>query len=810
MEEITKSNRKKKRSVFKAFILTIITAIVLIVIVGGILLGIYISKAKQELPDIEMYSFSPEQASQIFDYKGQLITNVYATENRIYVSLKDIAPIAVKAVLAQEDKRFYEHGALDYKGIVRAIFVTITSGGQRIEGASTITQQLARTMFLSIERTIDRKVKEALLAIELEKRFTKDQILEMYLNQIYFGSGAYGIEQASLTYFGKHAKDLDLAESAMLAGIIQAPSEYNPYANFEYAKLAQKEVLDKMLSYGIITQDEYNKAINEEIKLSNKTIEKDNMGYVIDYVKDFVANKFGRTMLYAGGLKIYTTVIPELQKAATQAIDEVLTKAENDGVFPKNKKDSKGVIQPQAALTAVDANTGAILAMVGGRDYDNTKFNRTVALKQPGSSFKIFDYTAAILYGSLTPSDIILSENYSVGNWIPHEWEGKYFGYLSVREALNQSSNVCAVKTALSVGLDRVILTARKFGITTPLQPFPSIAIGSFEIKQLEMANAYATLGNGGIYHEPYIVSKIISSDGRVIYEHKDNSYRAVPEDVAYIMNNIFSYVMAHKVNAKITGLPSGGKTGSTDNWKDAWFDGYTPNISVSVWVGPDSEEVTFPDVFNAGARFPAMIWRKFMSTAMNYFPKNDFPKPSNLTLFNAYNDTGYLTKLPADGKNIIKYAYHDGFVPPYDIRDIGFVTVRVVKDSGLLAPPSCPIDLTEERTYIKGTEPTEYDPRYPLNTQNITILTDKDSYIVGEPITITVDVSSFDLNNNKFELVIDGIPVTNLTSTQYGVFKYSLLALKVGTVKVEAYLRDPLGNTIAYGAKEIEIKQTP
>jgi len=809
MDEITPTTKKKKRSVFKALVVTILAVILIVALIGGIAVSLYINKAKKELPNIDIYSFSPDQASQIFDYKGNLITNVYATENRIYVKLSDISPIAIKAVLAQEDKRFYEHGALDYKGIIRAIYVTITSGGSRVEGASTITQQLARTMFLTTERTIDRKIKEALLAIELEKRFTKDQILEMYLNQVYFGSGAYGIEQASLTYFGKHAKDLNLAEAAMLAGIIQAPSEYNPYANFDYAKMAQKEVLDKMLSYNIITQDEYNEALSYKITLSNKQAEKDNMGYVIDYVKDFVAEKFGTTMLYAGGLKIYTTIIPELQKAGTQAIDDVLTKAENDNIFPKGKKDSKGVIQPQAALTAIDANTGAILAMVGGRDYDNTKYNRTVALKQPGSSFKIFDYTTAILYGSLTPSDIILSENYSVGNWTPHEWEGRYFGYLSVREALNQSSNVCAVKTALSAGLDRVILTARKFGISTPLQPYPSIAIGSFEIKQLEMANAYATLGNGGIYHEPYIVSKIISSDGRVLYEHKDKSYRAIPEDVAYIMNNIFSYVMAHKTNARISGLPSGGKTGSTDNWKDAWFDGYTPNISVSVWVGPDSEEVTFPDVMNAGARFPAMIWRKFMLVAMNYFPKSDFKKPANLRFANAYNDTGYITQKPSDGTNIIKYAYHDNFIPPTDIRDIGFVTVRVVKDSGLLATPSTPLDLTEERTYIKGTEPTEFDPRYPVVTQTISVLTDKDTYLVGDPISITVDLSNFPITSETVTLVIDNIPVGNLTPQDNKV-TYSILALRTGTMKIEAYLKDSQGNTVAYGEKTVSITMNP
>jgi len=806
MEETTKK-KVKKRSILKATIVTILTFILIVGLIGGLTIALYINKAKQDLPNIDIYSFSPDQASQIFDYKGNLITNVYATENRIYVKLSDISPIAVKAVLAQEDKRFYEHGALDYKGILRAIFVTITSGGKRIEGASTITQQLARTMFLTLDRTIDRKVKEALLAIELEKRFTKDQILEMYLNQVYFGSGAYGIEQASLTYFGKHAKDLDLAEAALLAGIIQAPSEYNPYANFKYAKAAQKEVLDKMLSYGMITEEEYKKALSEEIKLTNKSPEKDNMGYAIDYVKDFVASKFGSTMLYAGGLKIYTTIIPDLQKAATKAIDEVLTKAESDNIFPKGKKDSKGVIQPQAALTAIDANTGAILAMVGGRDYDNTKYNRTVALKQPGSSFKIFDYTAGILYGSITPSSIILSENYSVGNWTPHEWEGAYFGYLSVRDALNESSNVCAVKTALSVGLDRVILTARKFGITTPLNPYPSLAIGSFEIKQLEMANAYATLGNGGTYHEPFIVTKILSSDGRVLYEHKDKSYRAVPEDVAYIMNNLFSYVMAHKTNAKISGLPSAGKTGSTDAWKDAWFDGYTPNISVSVWVGPDSDEVTFPDVMNAGARFPAMIWRKFMLVAMNYFPKSDFPKPANLTFKNAYDDTGYITNKPSDGKTIIKYAYHDGFIPPQDIRDLGFVVVRVVKDSGLLASPSCPPELTEERVFIKGTEPTQYDERYQTQTtQTLTVTTDKDIYKVGEAINIMVDMSNIDLTNKTLSIIIDGLPVTNVPNPQGPTYSYSILALRTGDMKIEVYLNDLNSNVVAYGEKTITI----
>ncbi|NCQ53477.1 MAG: hypothetical protein GW803_05360, partial [Caldiserica bacterium] len=383
-----------------------------------------------------------------------------------------------------------------------------------------------------------------------------------------------------------------------------------------------------------------------KLELAEERPLKDNMGYVLDYVKQVVADKFGEKSLYSGGLKIYTTIIPELQLAGTQAIDKVLEQAEKDNIFPKGVKDSKGVVQPEASLTAVDVNTGAILAMIGGRDYGNTKFNRSLALKQPGSSFKIFDYTAAISFGSLAPSSELFSEHYTVDNWTPHEWTSGYFGKLNVRDALNESSNVCATMTSQIVGLDRVIYTARKLGITTPLMPYPSIAIGSFEIKQLEIADAYATLGSGGIYHPTYIVEKVLSSDGRVLYQYTDKSFRAISSQSAYIMNKLFTYVMDHHSNAKISGLPSAGKTGSTDNWADAWFDGYTPNISASVWVGSDSKEVQFANVLNSGARFPAMIWKQFMLEAMKYFPKDNFQKPDGGLVGQAvYNDTGYASK---------------------------------------------------------------------------------------------------------------------------------------------------------------------
>ena len=820
--------KKKKKSVIRMIFKIIVLIIVFAILAGIAFAGVYIKECAADLPDISRLSYSPEQSSQIFDYKGNLITNVYAFQNRIYVPLNNISDIARKAVIAEEDERFYNHGALDYKGIARALWADVRYK-RVVQGGSTITQQLARNLFLTQERTVKRKVKEALLAIELEKKFTKDQILEMYLNEVYFGAGAYGIESAAETYFGKHASELNLPESAMIAGIIKSPSDINPFVNLKAAKEAQKLVLEKMVNAKYITEKQAKDAENFKLQFSTKKNTNDNMGYLIDYVKEKVAKKFGNKMLYSGGLKIYTTIRPELQAAASEAINSVLTKAEDDGIFPKGKKDSKGVIQPQSSLTALNAKTGAILAMVGGRDYNNTKFNRATALKQPGSSFKIFDYTSAVSCGAVTPSSIILSAPYTVnyGNigqsWTPHEWIGKnkYFGDLSVRRALSLSSNVCAAKISQRVGLDRVIYFARKFGITTDLKPYPSIAIGSFEVKQLEMASAYSTLGNGGVRHPPYVIEKIVSPKGQVLYQHTDHPYRAVSPQVAYIMNKLFGYVMSTEDNAKIKGLPSAGKTGSTDNWTDAWFDGYTPNISVSVWVGPDSQEVTFPDVFNAGARFPAMIWRKFMLTAMNEFPKDNFKKPSSgLTLKKVYDNTGYLTDPYAKVKKGISYdEFLDNIIPPEDIRAKGFITVDVCKDSGLLAPPNCPKNLIEKRTYIKGTEPTKVDPRTfenpvpvnpnpPQNTQ-FDFTTDKDTYTMGEYVKMKATVGNVtDYNGLSVTFYINDLPIATIsTPTKDNTYQFNFIASIEGKAHLRAVLQKD-GNTIASKEKDIIIEK--
>jgi 1A family penicillin-binding protein len=821
-------NRKRACSRILTALKVILLLFLIVAIIGATGVFIYVSECAKDLPDISKLSFSPEQSSQIFDYQGKLITNVYAFENRIYMPLNKISDVAKKAVIAEEDERFYKHGALDYKGIMRALWEDIRYG-QIVQGGSTITQQLARSMFLTMEQTIKRKIKEALIATELEKKFTKDQILEMYLNEVYFGSGAYGIESAAETYFGKHASELTLPEAAMLAGVIKAPSDINPFTDLKSAKAAQKIVLAKMADVGYITEKEAQDAYNASLKFAEKKQVNDNMGYVIDYVKQKVAEKFGEKMLYEGGLKIYTTIHPELQKAGTEAINKVLTKAEDDGIFPKNKKNKLGVLQPQSSLLALDTKTGAVLAMVGGRDYDNTKFNRTFALKQPGSSFKIFDYTSAIAAGSLTPSSIILSAPYHVktltGVWEPHEWIGKdkYFKDMTVNRALALSSNICAAKVSQRIGLDTVVYFARKFGITTPLKPYPSIAIGSFEVKQIEMADAYAALGDNGVRHPPYVISKIVSHDGQVLYQHKDNSYRVVSEQVAYIMNKIFGYVMSTEVNARIKGLPSAGKTGSTDDWTDAWFDGYTPNISVSVWVGPDSKETTFPKVLNSGMRFPAMIWHEFMLNAMNEFPKDDFSKPkTGLVDARVYDNTGYRAGASASQKGTTVYSFLPYAVPPMDVRANEVVTVKVCKDSGLLAPANCPKDLIEERTYLKGTEPTKVDPRNfssggvpenptpPENEKNIKLefSTDKSTYKVGDYILLDARISNIDLKDVKVTFFIYNLPLATLTHpVSDNEYSFKVRATMPGKVTVAVMVKNSNGQTIATAKKDIIIE---
>ncbi|NMD13902.1 MAG: hypothetical protein GYA78_00910, partial [Caldisericales bacterium] len=486
------------------------------------------------------------ETNRIFDAEGNLIHEFHGDEDRIYVPLEQISEWARKAIIASEDVRFYYHKGFDMRATLRAFFKNVQTR-EASEGGSTITQQLARNMYLgtgktlSNERTFTRKLKELLLARKIEQAYSKNEILEFYLNQVYFGSRAYGIESAAKRYFGISAKNLTLAQSSMLAGVLSSPSFNNPYDNLAEAKKAQDIVLEKMAKNGFITDIQMEKASKEKLNFQPYSIQLkagDSLGYFIDYVKDELYDKLGEFPIKKGGLDIYTTINQDCQKYALQAVDKVLGEAIRAGDFGKIQKDKLGVEQPQVALCAIDADTGQIQAMVGGRDYKNTQYNRCTALRQPGSSFKILVYSAALQHGVLSPSSLVRSSPISIGDWQPKEWFRGYFGTVTVKYALQESSNICAIRAALKVGLGNVVATAKKMGISTSkLLAVPSIAIGYVEVKPIEMASVGQTISNYGTHIPPIAIKRIENrKTGKTIDPAYGQPTRAIDEPTAYDM----------------------------------------------------------------------------------------------------------------------------------------------------------------------------------------------------------------------------------------------------------------------------------
>ncbi|MGC8943290.1 MAG: transglycosylase domain-containing protein, partial [Caldisericia bacterium] len=437
----------KRRKGLNKFLKVLLIIFIIFLIISGFI-SIYVYKIYKEyaaaLPNIKDIQYEPPESSEIYDRNGNLIKTVYFAENRFYVPLSDISKNFLDALIASEDERFYSHKGVDFIAMFRALYTNIKAR-QIVSGFSTITMQLARELFLSKEVTFERKIKEMILALRLERIYSKEEILTYYVNQVFFGSGAYGVEAAARRYFGKHAKDLTLSESAMLVGILPSPSVFPPTINFDLAKERQKIVLDRMVKNGFITEEEAKKAYEEEIILKEykEDISNDPNGWFIDYVKDRVREILGEEILYKGGLKIYTTIDPDLQNLAFTSFNKVIEDNVKAKIF-SDKKDELGVRQPQGAVVVLNPKTGEILAMVGGRDYSETQFNRALALRKPGSSFKIFDYTPAIENGVVTPATILVSEEIDIAGWKPTEWEeeGKFFGPLNVRQALIKSSNI--------------------------------------------------------------------------------------------------------------------------------------------------------------------------------------------------------------------------------------------------------------------------------------------------------------------------------------------------------------------------------
>jgi len=597
-----------------------------IVALGILIITIFLTTACSNLAPKDMDStLKPDASSQFYDNKGQVIYTSESAENRLPIPFDQIPKHLQKAFIAIEDNRFYEHGGIDYRGTMRALWSNLR--GEEVQGGSTITQQLAKNAFLTQERTITRKLKEAVLAKQLENKYTKDEILDMYLNRIYFGQGAYGIESASLYYFNKHAKNLDLAESAVLAAIPKSPNFYNPFENPKESTERKNLVLDQMVKYGYITQAEADKAKAEKINYSNKgndnNNKKDLRSYFFDYVVQRVIEMYGPDALYKGGLKVYTTLDSNIQKAAQETLEDL----------PNHYTDDQKRVQPQMSLVAIDPKTGYIKAMIGGRGND--KFNRaTLATRQPGSSFKGIVYLTAMDNG-MTAATVVDDKPVTfAGNWSPQNYNRTFRGRVSLRTALKLSLNVPAVNVANKVGPEKILQMAKALGITTLVDSGeysdanPAMALGGLSkgVTSLEMAAAYGTIGNNGQYNTPVAITKILNRDGKIIYEHKVEPKQVVSAKAAYQTVDMLKDVLVSGTAAGTSiGAPAAGKTGTTDDYHDAWFVGFTPDLSCAVWVGDDNNESMG---VMTGSMTPLTIWTDFMREAVQYTDKDDFTRP--------------------------------------------------------------------------------------------------------------------------------------------------------------------------------------
>lgn len=755
----------------------VIVLIVFVAILASVAIAFNVIRSQLfvMLPKIEDIAENPPVSSQIFDRNGNFVASVQLDEYRIAVSINQIPLIVRNAVIASEDERFYKHGGADIIGIIRAAVKNMLHF-EVLEGGSTISQQLARGLFLTPEQTLSRKIKEIILAYELESRYTKDEILEYYLNYVYFGPSpagrCYGVEAAARNFFGKHISEVSLGEAALIAGTLSAPSVYSPWVDKESATKNRNIVLDKMLRNKFITEEEYEAALKEEINLKTLTGTQytESKYYFVDYVKQKVLEMFPEDVLLKEGLKIYTTLDLNIQDKAFSALFETFESAEKNGYFKKDLKDKIGVIQPQGQILALDPKSGEILALVGGRDYGNTQFNRCTSPRQPGSLFKIFDYTAAIELGVVGTGSIITSEEMSMQDqeklWKPTEWigENQYFGPLTVREALVKSSNICAVKVAQRCGWDRVAYYAEKMGINAKVLPVPSMAIGSFEVTPIEMATAFGVLANNGEKVLPTCIKKITTKDDKILYESHLNRTKVIKKETAILMNNLFRSVAANVLG--YVPFEVAGKTGTSEDFLSGWFVGYTPDIVACAWVGRDSREVPLPHANLWGSSFAAPMVRRFLLKIEDMLPKTRFEKESkNITTVSICRDSGLLATSDCPLNRITESRYLSGFEPTVycPIHREEFIYCKICKQSGLLANEWCPD--VEEKAFLKGTEPKIY---CNIHKPPLSLYISPPDIFVNEEVIIKFEIAKD--AGNVVELYIDNRRVESITKPPYEI----------------------------------------
>ena len=586
----------------------------------------------RSLPSVSaLETLQPIQGTKIYDDNDEAITELHV-ERRILVPLAQIPQSLRDAILATEDRRFYSHWGIDPIGVARAV-VQNYRRGRIVEGGSTITQQLTKVLFLTPDKSLERKLREAVLAMELERRYSKDRILEMYLNQVYFGSGSYGVEAAARTYFGKSVSELTVRESALLAGLPRAPTNYSPFERPEAAKRRREVVLRRMVDFGTIKDEEAKRLAKTDLGLIPPERRRTTGQYFIDYVRQTLEAKYGPDLVLKGGLNVYTTLNPTMQLTAEQSLREGLKALQGRTGSPQGRPGET----PEGAVVTVEPQTGYVKAMVGGSDFFRSEFNRAVqAKRQPGSAFKPFIYIAALEAGFTPASQIEDSPvSFAVGKngqvWKPENYDRKFRGATTLQQAIEESVNVVTVKLQERIGLAKTIQVARRLGITSPLDVNLSLALGTSDVSLLEITSAYGTLANQGVWMPPVTIRYVTDAQGKLLEEHVPEGREALAPETAYVITQMLRGVVERGTGqaAKGLGRPVAAKTGTTNDYSNAWFVGFTPRLATGVWVGYDRPRSLGKD--ETGSRVAVPIWVTYMGKVLGNSPKEDFPVPDHV-----------------------------------------------------------------------------------------------------------------------------------------------------------------------------------
>ena len=664
--------------------LQITAALVVVILFGTLGAGIGVANwMRKDLPSTaSLQTIAPPVKTLVYDRNGKLVHEFFK-ENRSLIPLRQIPKPMVDAILAIEDRRFYTHWGIDPIRTARALIGNLLA--RRVEqGGSTITQQLARNLFLTHERTLARKIKEAILAVRIERTYTKNEILEMYLNQIYFGEGAYGIDAAAKVFFGKQVQELTLPECALLAGLPRNPRDYAPRRDPDRALRRRNLVLAAMLQNRRLTRAQYESACEAPLGVSTTRLAGQEAPYFMEMVRQHIDERYGSNQLYEGGLRIYTTIDIDLQRAVEASLEKRLADLETRNKYRKTRavvaathakepeRERTQTEYLQGAEVSLDPATGQILALVGGRDFNDSNFNRAVqAARQPGSAFKPFIYAAAMDNG-YAPTDIILDTpvSFRAGNgkeWAPRNYDKKFRGPITLRTALANSVNVPAAKLLQKLGTTLVSSYAKRMGIRSRLVPDLSLALGTSEVNLLELTSAYGVFANQGVRVSPVFVLRVEDKNGKVLEKSRVVAEEVLSPETSLTMTSMLASVVDNgtAASARALGftLPAAGKTGTTDDYSDAWFVGYIPNLVTGVWVGFDWKKPIGPGMTGAAAALP--VWVDVMTAATAGHTPQEFPVP------------------------------------------MGVVSRRVCTETGLLANPACPN--TEVELFREGNEPSGY-----------------------------------------------------------------------------------------------------